>query len=462
MFILKRIRRLIIKVLGRHATDRIIASVRKDPQLARYAIKRMLHKQPKARWPQQVFRFESNITLDPELLATDLAEKGMCVHSGTHAVYVHEDADIEKLCPELLGRYPQQFGVKILKSRSLAPDGTVYYTSTQVKAYTTPLSMRVVGSVQEKLSVGNILSMHGVASRVYDLIWLEHPDSAPLMAMVVEHASHECVAGDEGVQFIERFKRIARQEGISIVVRKNSKDFRAPTFNDNIIRGKHGPIYVDIQNMAQLDPGNALDRLNGAAQVAQIGDDSLYSFQSVAKSNIISKSDVSVRTEKLEAMLRDAGFQFQDARILDVGCNLGMLMAFFLGKGASHCIGMDTPEVVEMTRRALFHFGYSRFDLIGGDLRSNEGWDNNADFHSVDLVLMLAMKKRIGFPEGLNRVGWTYLIYEGEKSEPLEKACKDIADSFPCATIVAHEVYQDSDSMPRPMVLLRNSKNMPD
>ena len=72
---------------------------------------------------------------------------------------------------------------------------------------------------------------------------------------------------------------------------------------------------------------------------------------------------------------------------------------------------------------------------------------------------MLAMKKHIGYSEGLTRVDWRYLIYEGEEDEPVEKACRNVADAFPDATLIAHESYQDGDSPPRPIVLLQNDRN---
>lgn len=381
-----------IKLLGSHTTSRIIASVRKDPKIARYAIKRILHKHPRTLWPQQVISFESTIALNSELLAADFVERNMCIHSGAHAVYIHEQADIEKLCPELLQRYPQPFGVKIIKSRSPASDGTVHYTSTRTSPYTTPLGMWIVGTVREKLSVANILSTHGLTSRVYDLIWLEHEDSAPLMAMVVEHAGHESVTGDEGAQFIERFKKIAKQEGIAILARNNSKDLCAPAFNGNIIRSNHGPVYVDIQNMTLFERRDEAERLSSTAEVALSGNRWLfqhesYPYQNVHWPGVMGRCGVSVRAATVEALLFSIGFEFRKARILDVGCSLGMFMAFFLWKGASHCIGMDTPEVVEATRKILYYFGYSRFDLIGGDLQGHEVWEDNADSLSLSVDL---------------------------------------------------------------------------
>ena len=75
---------------------------------------------------------------------------------------------------------------------------------------------------------------------------------------------------------------------------------------------------------------------------------------------------------------------------------------------------------------------------------------------------MLATKNHIGLPEGLKRVDWKYLIYEGRGAEPLDVTHKYVADTFPGATVMAQEVYQDGDGLPRPMVLLRNTKNIPD
>ena len=457
------LKQLVVKAIGRDAANRIHASLKRDPRFARYAMKRLLQRRPKALWTQSVLSFESKIALNIESLENHFSKLKMCAHSGGHAIYLHRPEDIESLCPGLPARYPAPFGLKIFKSQSLSPDGTVYYTSVKTGTYTTPLAMWAVGSARDKLSVGNLLSLRGITPKVHDLIWLTHPTSTSRMAMVVEHVGHDIVCGNEGIQFMDRFKREIQEEGIVAVGKSfdSSSDFLPPTFNDNIVRGENGPLYVDIQTLALQHPKRALDGLVEKAAIAIKFDSDrsirkcVYPYKRVPWVNITGNRDMLVRTAKIESMLHEAGCELRGARVLDVGCSLGLLLAFFLSRGARFCIGMDRPEVVTWARRFLYHFGFSRFELIGADLRSYDMQDDAITGEPIDVMLLTSMSNHIGFPPWLEKVNWRYLIYEGHGGESLERAIELTDERFPGAAIITRDVYQDGDSPPRPLVVLR-------
>lgn len=458
------IKRVIIKAIGVNTANRIYVSLMRDPKLVGYAINRLLHRNPKVMWPQSVFKFESTIPLSLEAIEDHLSIHNVCSHAGAHTIYIHRPEDIERLCPGLQARYPKPFGLKIFKSQSLSPDGTVYYTSVKTGTYTTPLAMWTVGSAREKLSVGNLLNLRGVTPKTHDLIWLTHPGSTNRMAAVVEHVGHDTVCGDEGIKFMQRFKRVLQEEH-AIAVGKSfddSRDFLPPTFNGNIVRGTNGSSYIDIQSFAFRNPKSVLNALMEKSSAAtQLGSSKPpfrkgpYLCQTFPWIGITGKRDMSLRTTKIESMLRASGCELEGTRVLDVGCNLGLFMAYFLHKGASFCIGMDTPKTVELARKVLYFYGFSRFELIGTDLRNQELPDNDIMGEPINVLLSLTMRKHIGFPAWMKLVNWRFLVYEGAGSETLEQAIAAGTENFPDAKIVAQEVYQEGDSPPRPLILLR-------
>lgn len=446
------IRKLIIDLVGHGAAVRIRESLKNDPALLRFALRRLRYRQPKVAWPQRVFNYELTIALYPEELSTELARHGMCVHSGKHAAYIHEPADIEKLSRGLSRAYPQPFGLKIFKSVSRSPDGSVYYTSTKTSAYTTPLAMWTVGSVKEKLVVGNILHQCGVTPRVYDLVNLEHPDGPTLTALVTEHAGHELVTGDEGLEFIERLRRVSRQEGIADVGHVNSIDILPPEFNGNIVRGSRGPVYVDIQKLVMLDARKSRPSQvgRGIQSRHEEGSDELG-----RATDFVKVPDMTDQTAPMESMLLEAEFEFRGARVLDVGRELRQTVPFFLWKGASHCLGMESPELVESTRRNLYCLGYSRFDIVGGKSRCNAAVKHGIDSRPVDLVLTTSNSDIGALAEGLRRVDWEYLFYKGGENESMENALHHMLDSFPDADVVNQKMHHDEQGYSRPMFLFR-------
>jgi hypothetical protein len=77
---------------------------------------------------QKVMVLRCNISLcadtGTDTLAQTLIREGLAVFQGRHTVYIASKNDIDRISAGLRERYWQQFGVKIIKSRQMAVDGT--------------------------------------------------------------------------------------------------------------------------------------------------------------------------------------------------------------------------------------------------------------------------------------------------------------------------------------------------
>jgi hypothetical protein len=412
---------------------------------------------------QQVPSFDSGVAFaSSEEIAATLARAGIAYAEGHHTVYVHREEDVRRIHPSLAERYPQPFGLKIIKSREMAPDGTPYYTSHRIGPSSTPMTMRGVGSAREKMVISNLLSLRGVAPRTFDLIRLQS-GAASAFALVVRHVGGEIVRGPEAEAFVERFMRVLDEEGISILgLEKNRPhaDFTPPDFRNNVLADASGTYYVDIQNFAIFGNGTRNEELlETIGEKTHFGSgrafrSSRYAYQSVPGLSRSGKRDMQYRIAQIRGFLGEHGFSVRDRTVLDVGCNLGVLLMNALDQGARWGVGLDTPQVAPVTRRFLFQQGFSRFDVFGCDLRDLATLEL-LPLRAFDLVLFMSIENHIGFPGWLDALELGHFLYEGHQRESID----DIVNKFrawrPKAEILGHRVSADGDSEPRPMLLAR-------
>ena len=384
---------------------------------------------------------------------------GFEFNQGRHTIYLYRESDIRSINPEIVELYPHPFGLKIIKSSNMSPDGTPYYTSSKIAPASSPITMQAVGSVKEKMVLSNILSLRNVAPRVYDIVRLRSGDTV-VFAMVMQHIEGQIITGQTASEFVEQFKCVLREEKISILGEKDHIDFRPPDFQSNIVSDSTGTYYVDIQNFAIIDEEARRKKLADAIQeVTHFGNSRLfrpqkYAYQSMPGLPVQGKRDSLYRISRIQSFLEQNQVSFQGSTVLDVGCNLGIFLMHSLSQGAHWCVGLDTPEMAQVTRQFLFEQGFSRFDLIGCDLCDPVVADL-LPFKKYDLILYLSIEKHVGFPDWLNELDFRLFLYEGHAREGVKDITIKVRQWSPQIEIVEHQVLQDGDSEPRPVLLCR-------
>ncbi|MEM7125476.1 MAG: class I SAM-dependent methyltransferase [Chloroflexota bacterium] len=409
---------------------------------------------------QSVETVHSNIELGTgKELEAIFANKGFPIDLGEYVVYLHETSCIQAINPDFEQLYPHPFGLKFFKSSDISPDGTPYYTSPKISSAATAVTMRAVGSIQDKMRISNILSLRGVAPRVYDIVKFESGDVV-VFAQVVQHIDGAIVTGEVGSAFIDKFQAILAEEGISRLGSKQHIDFAPPDFNRNIVADDTGAYYVDIQNFEILDQDARFRQLAEKIQdVTHFGQGrplrgQRYSYQSIPGLATPGKRDTLYRISKIDGLLKAHQVDFRNCNVLDVGCNLGTLLMYALSEGAKWGIGLDMPAIAQVSKQYLLESGFSRIDVLGCDLCE----DKVASFLPIskfDFVFYMSIENHIGFPSWLNELSIDLMLYEGHQNESVDEITDKIKRWSPNAEILDSMMMQDGDSLPRPILLAR-------
>ena len=315
---------------------------------------------------------------ESEQILARLRDNGKDVREGRHSVYLYLENDIYRFCPDLLTRYPGGFGLKIIKSQIDSKDSTPYYTSSQNAPASTWFSMRAVGSTLEKMTVSNVLYLEGVAPRVYDLVRLTTNTGVVFSALIVQHVPGSILKGTPAHEFMTIFTAALRSNGVETVSIKEHRDLRGPEFNCNIVSGKEGACYVDIQNFV----------LTNKKMIRK--------SQNYMNSQLLSYDMYQEVIEYLET----ANVHPENRNILLAGDSLAGLLPRFLQSGAGWCsLGLFDHECIKEYEKALFLHGISRFELFDLNMDINKGIEDllisSYDMIFFDGSIEKLMKKMI-------------------------------------------------------------------
>ena len=404
-----------------------------------------------------------------EELIQELRRTATRYSEGGHAVYLPPESLRNSTFHELAEHYPSDAGLKIIKKPGGVDDSS--YTFGFVPG-DSRVHVKLIHRPKHLSLVACLLFCEGVGPRLYDFVELQCRDQL-WTGYVIRHVSgrtptlSECQSGIERLQNLEQrgLLKVLLPEGFS------DPEFECPSCSSNALMGSNGSFnYVDFQNFLLTDYGTYLTTIaREATDSSHFGDRSRlrggrYLYQSVPGVNLPGKRDVSHRVAVLRGLMDEAGVSVHNRLVLDIGCNIGMMMAQYLKMGAAWCHGWDRPQVTPHAERLLLALGCTRFSMTGGEIFPEQQLEDDLPeflHQNLDgcILSYLAVRGHIGWLKALARVRWSVMIYEGHEAESESEfrqhidKLKNIVD----CTVIAFKYYLDGDSDHRPIALLKRN-----
>ena len=169
-----------------------------------------------------------------------------------------------------------------------------------------------------------------------------------------------------------------------------------------------------------------------------------------------------VRCNKIDLLLEKSNLMLNRRLVLDIGCNLGMMICYALKRGAFWTLGWDKPELTGPAEKILYLLGNSRFDLYGRALRENYPIEKDIPerlklLFKESVIFYLAMREHIGILESLKKTEWRALVYEAHQKDSEDVIEKDLQLLSRNECTIIRDSYRDGDSGVRKIaILLRN------
>jgi hypothetical protein len=408
---------------------------------------------------------DSNIRTWQELVDY-LRENGWGYHEGGHAVYL-PPCSFKFVFAHLSQNYPATAGLKIVKEQGSVDE--VNYVGTISKGDSLLHLSSVYGHKHLTL-VANLLCCTGLGPRLFDLVELKCGDVV-WTAYVIEDingGTPSMAQCEEGIGQLRQLEndgllRVVTPEGF------NDDEFRCPECEKNALVTKTGAFkYIDFQNFLLGDYGAYLKKTAvEATEASHFGDKSIfrggrYLYQTVPGVNLPAKRNIEDRIRVLQRLFETTGISIKDSLVLDVGCNIGMMMSEYLRMGALWTHGWDRAHVVPHTEKLLLALGCTRFSISGADIR--ESYDLTKDIPDFlapalenCVVSYLAVRGHIGWLKALDTIPWSVLIYEGHEGETRQDFERYLGkfNQNGSIDVAAVDDYMDGDSDRRTIALLR-------
>lgn len=273
-------------------------------------------------------------------------------------------------------------------------------------------------SFLDSAKIQNIFWINGLAPRVREVIQFSAPNKHYKFAHVVEYVSESEI-----------------KDGFSL----KGKDLEEVAKNNfiTVYQGNYNEVYYNSSNWRRgqyLDFGGFSIHWNEYKEklIKEIVDITHFgksynggkaSYQSISSWDLDGKRKTEYRIEKMA--LKD--INFTDKLVLDVGCNLGLMLHYALSKGAKELAGYDLPDIVKVAKEFANFEGVFGLNFYGQDLTKEPPKER------ADIVFYLAVSDYLGFPQWLSDLTKELCIYEGhaddnyqETEEKLKRLFRDV------------------------------------
>lgn len=386
------------------------------------------------------------------------------VSGGTHTVYFPPEQFRASAFGRISSFYPTDAGLKVLRTPGRSNEPCYVFGEGYSR-----VQLALLHKPDQLLLVANRLFAEGVGGRVYDLLELDAGNKV-WTAYVVQHLE-EMLSGSDGSACIESLRGIVTRHRLELVTPGgfDHSDFQPPHYSGNIRRASHSQArYVDFQNFKIVNYGEYLSELaKNAAAASHFGDKSFlrggrYLYQTIPGVSLPAKRAISDRMAVIDRLIEQARITMNGRVVLDFGCNIGMMMAEYLRRGAVWCVGWELAHIASHAEKLLYAVGCTRFTLVPG--RIHEELDCQAQVPSFVvshlsecIISYLAVRGHFGWLPSLTRMPWAYLLYEGHESEsPAESHHHfEQLSKMTRIEVVSQECYVDGDSRVRTAALLR-------
>jgi len=153
------------------------------------------------------------------------------------------------------------------------------------------------------------------------------------------------------------------------------------------------------------------------------GKSGCFLYQEIPGLDRPAKRSPRVRLQAWDPLLQRTHVSIEGKVIFDVGCNLGLMGAEYLRRGARWVHGWDQPDVVSAARKVLLSVGCTRFSLTGATLGIDSDLFAQVPDHlkttgsDAAILSYLSVRNHIGWLPGLARLPWRYMLYEGHPDD---------------------------------------------
>lgn len=411
---------------------------------------------------------------DSAELLSYLNSTGVNFSQGGHAIYLPPEALKKTAFSVLAENYPENAGLKIVNNPGGIGNGHYIRNGYGNGAGQSKLQKNLIYDHQRLTLVANLLSSHGIGPKLYDLVELECGGSK-WVGYVIEHVSGSTPSLNECNEALRQMRDL-EESGLILNNMPDGwedEDFRGPGCNGNALLDDAGRVhYVDFQNFILTDYEKFLRRLAlEATEKSHFGETTVwrggrrYLYQSVPGVALPAKRNPDQRMKVVLELMKDAGVSMEGRLVLDVGCNIGGMMAQYLKLGARWCHGWDRDYVTPHTEKLLLALGCTRFSMTGGDIDRDTDLTNLPEFLRPSLngcvISFLAVRGHVGWLNALGKIPWSFLIYEaheGESSAEFDKHIDELSNLVG-VRVAASTTYTDGDSDERLVAILMRTTN---